>query len=133
MICVHNPRLCYHLSSVIGSLGPIIVFGYKGILLIFGIFLTYQTQSVKLKQVSDSSYKGQDCRTLCGVLPLPQAHEGEFSILILYRCLFRRQCLVRRPVICWFGPISPMCGRICLTGKGGEGGESCIQQGLFSL
>ncbi|KAK3789913.1 hypothetical protein RRG08_027631 [Elysia crispata] len=44
-------QLCYHLSSVIGSLGPIIVFGYKGILLIFGIFLAYQTQSVKLKQV----------------------------------------------------------------------------------
>ena len=53
---------------------------------------------------------------------LPQAHEGELSILILYRCLFRRQCLVRRPVICWFGPICPMCDRICLTGKGGEGG-----------
>ena len=69
-----------------------------------------------------SSYKRQDCRTLCGVLPLPQAHEEEFSILILYRCLFRRQCLVRRPVICWFGPICPMCGRICLTGKGGGGG-----------
>ena len=78
-----------------------------------------------------SSYEGQDCRTLCGVLPLPQAHEGELSILF-----FRQQCLVRRPVICWFGPISPMCGPICLTGKdgglgGGGGGGSCIQQGLF--
>ena len=28
---------------------------------------------------------------------------------------------MRRPVICWFGPICPMCGRICLTGKGGGG------------
>ncbi|KAK3778099.1 hypothetical protein RRG08_056420 [Elysia crispata] len=27
------------------------MFGYKGILLIFGIFLAYQTQSVRLKQV----------------------------------------------------------------------------------
>ena len=25
-------------------------------------------------------------------------------------------------MICWFGPICPMCGRICLTGKGGGGG-----------
>ncbi|KAK3738464.1 hypothetical protein RRG08_034754 [Elysia crispata] len=45
-------QLCYHLSSVIGSLGPSIVFGYKGILLIFGIFLAYQTQSVRLKQTA---------------------------------------------------------------------------------
>ncbi|KAK3721595.1 hypothetical protein RRG08_030639 [Elysia crispata] len=38
--------------TMIGSLGPSIVFGYKGILLlIFGIFLAYQTQSVNLKQV----------------------------------------------------------------------------------
>ena len=50
MICVHNPRLCYHLSSLIGSLGSSIVFGYKVILLIFGIFLAYQTQSVKLNR-----------------------------------------------------------------------------------
>ena len=78
-----------------------------------------------------SSYKRQDCRTLCGVLPLPQAHEGEFPILILYRCLFRRQCLVRRPVICWFGPICPMCGRICLTGKGGRRGGELHSAGTF--
>ena len=58
MICVHIPRLCYDLSSVIGSLGSSIVFGYMGILLIFGIFLAYQTQSVKLKQVSDSRFVG---------------------------------------------------------------------------
>ncbi|KAK3775423.1 hypothetical protein RRG08_010215 [Elysia crispata] len=46
----HGLRLCYQLSSVIGSLGPSVVFGYKGILLIFGIFLAYQTQGVRLKQ-----------------------------------------------------------------------------------
>ena len=74
-----------------------------------------------------SSYKRQDCRILCGVLPLPQAHEGEFSILILYRCLFRQQCLVRRPVICWFGPICPMCGRICVC----VGGEELHSAGTF--
>ncbi|KAK3803190.1 hypothetical protein RRG08_024103 [Elysia crispata] len=42
-ICVHNPRLCYQLSSVIVSLGPSVVFGYRGILL---IFLAYETQGV---------------------------------------------------------------------------------------
>ncbi|KAK3690936.1 hypothetical protein RRG08_021634 [Elysia crispata] len=51
---------CYQLSSVIGSLGPSVVFGRKGILLIFGIFLAYQTQSVRLKgkQVNDSRFVG---------------------------------------------------------------------------
>ncbi|KAK3800790.1 hypothetical protein RRG08_040678 [Elysia crispata] len=51
-------RLCFQLSSVIGSLGPSVVFGYKGILLIFGIFLAYETQNVRLKQVNKSRFVG---------------------------------------------------------------------------
>lgn len=35
-----------------------VLFGYKGILLIFGIFLAYETRSVKLKQVNDSRFVG---------------------------------------------------------------------------
>ena len=58
IICVHYPRLCYQLSSMIGALYPRVVFGYKGILLIFGIFLAYKTQSVRLKQVNDSRFVG---------------------------------------------------------------------------
>ncbi|KAK3740343.1 hypothetical protein RRG08_004282 [Elysia crispata] len=51
---------CYHyqLLSVIDALGPSVVFGCKGILLNFGIFLTYETQSVTLKQVNDSRFVG---------------------------------------------------------------------------
>ena len=45
-------------DSVIGSLSPSVVFGYKGVLLIFGIFLAYQTQSVRLKQVNDFRFVG---------------------------------------------------------------------------
>ncbi|KAK3798652.1 hypothetical protein RRG08_001274 [Elysia crispata] len=51
-------KLCYQLSSMIGALYPRVVFGYKGILLIFGIFLAYKTQSVRLKQVNDSRFVG---------------------------------------------------------------------------
>ncbi|KAK3759627.1 hypothetical protein RRG08_008209 [Elysia crispata] len=40
MICDHNPRFCYQLSSVIGSLDPSVVFGYKA------IFLAYETQNI---------------------------------------------------------------------------------------
>ena len=35
-----------------------VVFGYKGILLLFGIFLAYETRSVKLKLVNDSRFVG---------------------------------------------------------------------------
>ncbi|ESP00240.1 hypothetical protein LOTGIDRAFT_141127 [Lottia gigantea] len=44
---------CYseHLSIWLG-----VLFGYKSILLIFGIFLSYELRSVKLKQVNDSKF-----------------------------------------------------------------------------
>ncbi|KAK3769166.1 hypothetical protein RRG08_052505 [Elysia crispata] len=45
MICVHYPKLCHQISSVIGTLRPSVVFGYKAILLIFGIFIDYETQN----------------------------------------------------------------------------------------
>ncbi|XP_069131836.1 gamma-aminobutyric acid type B receptor subunit 1-like isoform X2 [Argopecten irradians] len=35
-----------------------VIYGYKGILLLFGIFLAYETRSVKLKQVNDSRFVG---------------------------------------------------------------------------
>ncbi|KAK3782043.1 hypothetical protein RRG08_066441 [Elysia crispata] len=35
-----------------------VVFGHKGILLIFGIFLAYETHSVRLKQVYDAIFVG---------------------------------------------------------------------------
>ncbi|KAK3783040.1 hypothetical protein RRG08_059975 [Elysia crispata] len=54
-ICVHNRRLCYQLSSVIVSLGPSVVFGYRGILL---IFLAYETQ--------DSLWHNNYAHSCCG-------------------------------------------------------------------
>ncbi|KAK3769113.1 hypothetical protein RRG08_051573 [Elysia crispata] len=55
-----SQQLCYQLSPVIGALQPSVVFGYKYILLIFGIFLTYETRRVRLKvkQVNDSRFVG---------------------------------------------------------------------------
>ncbi|KAK3697666.1 hypothetical protein RRG08_007478 [Elysia crispata] len=52
-------------GSVIGSLRPSVVFGCKGILIIFGIFQAYETQRVRLKQVNDS----RSCMLL-----VPQSH-----------------------------------------------------------
>ncbi|KAK3770492.1 hypothetical protein RRG08_033512 [Elysia crispata] len=58
-------QFCFQLSSVIGSLRPSVVFGCKGILIIFGIFQAYETQRVRLKQVND---------TRCCMLLVPQSH-----------------------------------------------------------
>ncbi|KAI4457470.1 gaba-b receptor [Holotrichia oblita] len=35
-----------------------IVYGYKGLVLVFGLFLAYETRSVKIKQINDSRYVG---------------------------------------------------------------------------
>lgn len=35
-----------------------IIYGYKGLLLLFGLFLAYETRSVKLKQLNDSRLVG---------------------------------------------------------------------------
>ncbi|KAK3699657.1 hypothetical protein RRG08_062448 [Elysia crispata] len=54
------PDFVNNFSSVIGVLPPCVVFGYKGILLIFGIFLAYETRSVRLKveRVDDFRFVG---------------------------------------------------------------------------
>ncbi|XP_052221430.1 gamma-aminobutyric acid type B receptor subunit 1-like isoform X3 [Dreissena polymorpha] len=47
-----------HCHSTNMSIWLGVVFGHKGILLLFGIFLSYETRSVKLKQVNDSRFVG---------------------------------------------------------------------------
>ncbi|KAJ8300573.1 hypothetical protein KUTeg_022092 [Tegillarca granosa] len=47
-----------HCASKNMSIWLGVIYGYKGILLLFGIFLAYETRSVKLKQVNDSRFVG---------------------------------------------------------------------------
>ncbi|XP_065170312.1 gamma-aminobutyric acid type B receptor subunit 1 isoform X2 [Atheta coriaria] len=35
-----------------------VIYGYKGLVLVFGLFLAYETRSVKVKQINDSRYVG---------------------------------------------------------------------------
>ncbi|XP_034952272.1 gamma-aminobutyric acid type B receptor subunit 1 isoform X2 [Chelonus insularis] len=35
-----------------------IIYGYKGLVLVFGLFLAYETRSIKVKQINDSRYVG---------------------------------------------------------------------------
>ncbi|KAK3803042.1 hypothetical protein RRG08_050085 [Elysia crispata] len=63
-------RLCHQLSSVIGSLGPSTVFGYKGVLLIFAFF--WPMRGVRLKQIKEilqhSKRDGQMVKSLTASL-----------------------------------------------------------------
>jgi len=34
------------------------MYGYKGVVLVFGLFLAYETRSIKVKQINDSRYVG---------------------------------------------------------------------------
>lgn len=37
---------------------PGLVYGFKGLILVFGLFLAYETRSIKVKQINDSRYVG---------------------------------------------------------------------------
>jgi gamma-aminobutyric acid type B receptor len=37
---------------------PGIILAYKGVILAFGLFLAYETRSIKVKQINDSRYVG---------------------------------------------------------------------------
>lgn len=34
------------------------IYGFKGLILVFGLFLAYETRSIKVKQINDSRYVG---------------------------------------------------------------------------
>lgn len=35
-----------------------LIYGFKGLILVFGLFLAYETRSIKVKQINDSRYVG---------------------------------------------------------------------------
>lgn len=37
---------------------PGVIYGFKGLILVFGLFLAYETRSIKVKQINDSRYVG---------------------------------------------------------------------------
>lgn len=46
-------RILFTMRTVLG-----IIYGYKGLILVFGLFLAYETRSIKVKQINDSRYVG---------------------------------------------------------------------------
>ncbi|XP_017882478.1 gamma-aminobutyric acid type B receptor subunit 1 isoform X1 [Ceratina calcarata] len=47
-----------HCESVHNSVWLGLIYSYKGIILVFGLFLAYETRSMKMKQINDSRYVG---------------------------------------------------------------------------
>ncbi|XP_065357057.1 gamma-aminobutyric acid type B receptor subunit 1 [Calliphora vicina] len=47
-----------HCESEKNSMWLGLVYGYKGLILVFGLFLAYETRSIKVKQINDSRYVG---------------------------------------------------------------------------
>lgn len=40
------------------NIHPGLIYGFKGLILVFGLFLAYETRSMKVKQINDSRYVG---------------------------------------------------------------------------
>ncbi|XP_043491897.1 gamma-aminobutyric acid type B receptor subunit 1 isoform X1 [Polistes fuscatus] len=47
-----------HCESEHNSIWLGLIYGYKGVILVFGLFLAYETRSIKVKQINDSRYVG---------------------------------------------------------------------------
>ncbi|XP_055682900.1 gamma-aminobutyric acid type B receptor subunit 1 [Lutzomyia longipalpis] len=47
-----------HCESENNSIWLGVIYGFKGLILVFGLFLAYETRSIKVKQINDSRYVG---------------------------------------------------------------------------
>lgn len=47
-----------HCESDNNSVWLGVMYGFKGLILVFGLFLAYETRSIKVKQINDSRYVG---------------------------------------------------------------------------
>ncbi|XP_076233391.1 gamma-aminobutyric acid type B receptor subunit 1 isoform X1 [Calliopsis andreniformis] len=47
-----------HCESIHNNVWLGLIYSYKGIILVFGLFLAYETRSIKVKQINDSRYVG---------------------------------------------------------------------------
>ncbi len=49
-------KTCSKLTKIFVFSG--VIYGFKGLILVFGLFLAYETRSIKVKQINDSRYVG---------------------------------------------------------------------------
>jgi len=88
---------------------PGLIYGYKGIVLAFGLFLSYETRSLKIKLINDSRYVGMSIYNivvLClitvpvvMVISSQQDASYAFSALATIFCCFLSMALIFVPKV----------------------------------
>lgn len=86
-----------------------LLYGYKGLVLVFGLFLAYETRSIKVKQINDSRYVGMSIYNvvvLClitapvtMVIASQQDASFAFVALALIFCCFLSMALIFVPKV----------------------------------
>ncbi|KAJ8680838.1 hypothetical protein QAD02_016625 [Eretmocerus hayati] len=86
-----------------------LVYGYKGVILMFGLFLAYETRSIKVKQINDSRYVGMSIYNvvvLCLVtapvtLVIASQQDASFAFvsLAIIFCCFLSMALIFVPKV----------------------------------
>lgn len=87
-----------------------VMYGYKGLVLLFGLFLAYETRSIKVKQINDSRYVGMSIYNVvvlclitapvCMVIASQQDANFAFVSLSLIFCCFLSMALIFVPKVC---------------------------------
>lgn len=93
-----------------------LIYGFKGLILVFGLFLAYETRSIKVKQINDSRYVGMSIYNvvvLClitapvaMVIASQQDASFVFMALAVIFCCFLSMLLIFVPKVCIFPVIS---------------------------
>lgn len=86
-----------------------VVYGYKGLVLVFGLFLAYETRSIKVKQINDSRYVGMSiynvvvlCLITCPVTMVIASQQDAsyaFVALAIIFCCFLSMALIFVPKV----------------------------------
>lgn len=89
---------------------PGLIYGFKGLILVFGLFLAYETRSMKVKQINDSRYVGMSIYNvvvLClitapvaMVIASQQDASFVFMSLAVIFCCFLSMLLIFVPKVC---------------------------------
>ncbi|KAF6204850.1 hypothetical protein GE061_019013 [Apolygus lucorum] len=98
-----------HCESENNSVWLGLIYGYKGLVLVFGLFLAYETRSIKVKQINDSRYVGMSIYNvvvLClitapvtMVIASQQDASFTFVSLALIFCCFLSMALIFVPKV----------------------------------
>lgn len=88
------------------------MYGYKGLVLVFGLFLAYETRSVKVRQINDSRYVGMSIYNvvvLCLItapvtLVIASQQDAAFAFvsLAIVFCCFLSMALIFIPKVSLF-------------------------------